>query len=70
MPVWFIVLLSLSGSTVACNIVLFLFPHSRVIQLITRPIRARFMMRWSDIDYKQAYAIARMMDRRDRCSHH
>jgi len=66
MQLWLIVLLGLSGALVAFNVALCLFPHSRLMNWLTRPIRARFMMRWSDMDYRQARAAARMMDIRER----
>lgn len=67
--IYLILLLGLSGALVAFNIALFLFPRSRLLNWLTRPIRARFMMRMSRMDYRQARAVTRMMDIRDRRLH-
>lgn len=67
MTIWLIAVLTLSGSLVALTFAVLLFPHSRVMNWLTRPIRARFFMRWSGFDYQQAYAVLRRQDTRDRC---
>jgi hypothetical protein len=65
-----VTLLILAGVLVAFNIALILFSRNRFLNWLTRPIRARFMMRRSsDMDYRQARAIAHMMDVRERRFH-
>lgn len=69
MPIWIIVLLGLASVPVLFNIALFVFPHSRFLNWLTRPICARFLTRMSDMSYRQAYAYSKLMDIRERHSH-
>jgi hypothetical protein len=69
MPIWLVLILGLSGVQVALTFAVILFPRSRVLNWLTRPIRARFWMRWNTMSYKQAYVALQFMDICDRRSH-
>jgi hypothetical protein len=64
-----LLLLLIPMLTILFTFALIFFPRNPLLNWLTRPFRAWLWMRWSTMDYRQAYASLRLMDIRDRRLH-
>ena len=74
MSLWLFLLLACAFLLIVFNGAMMLLPHNRLLNRLTRPIRACFWLQWSKekqrpMTYRQAYKALYLMEIRERRLH-